>query len=182
MPKIIQKSGGYPSLLSFKKATIIYDGTLFFCKRYLSSRDRTVDQMVQAARSGKQNIAEGNLAGATSKEMEIKLTNVARASLGELLIDYEDYARVNNIERWQYDNPLRLRLKEINSDNNATYESFRRAIESDKVEYIVNTMLFLIDKAMYLLGRQLENLEREFIEKGGIRERMTAERKKYRGY
>lgn len=182
MSTIIQKSGGYPSLLSFKKATIIYDGTAYFCKHYLSSRDRTVDQMVQAARSGKQNIAEGNLAGATSKEMEIKLTNVARASLGELLIDYQDYARVNQIEIWEYDNKLRLRLKEINNDNNATYESFRKAIESDKVEYTINTMLFLIDKTMFLLTKQIEWLEQDFIQKGGIRERMTAERKKYRGH
>lgn len=179
---IIQKSGGYPSLLSYKKATIIYDGTHYFCKRYLSSRDRTVDQMVQAARSGKQNIVEGNLAGATSKEMEIKLTNVARASLGELLIDFEDYARVNKIEVWGYDHLLRKRLKELNQDNDATYETFRKAIENESVEITVNTMLFLIDKAMFLLGRQLEFLEKDFVEKGGIRERMTAERKKYRGY
>ncbi len=182
MSTINQKSGGYTSLLSFKKATIIYDGTAYFCKRYLSSRDRTVDQMVQAARSGKQNIAEGNLAGATSKEMEIKLTNVARASLGELLIDYQDYARVNKIEIWGFDHKLRLRLKEINSDEEADYESFRKAIESEKVEHTVNTMLFLVDKAMFLLTRHIEWLERDFILNGGIRERMTAERKKYRGY
>lgn len=110
------------------------------------------------------------------------MTNVARASLGELLIDYQDFARVNGIEIWGYDNPLRLRLKEINSDDGADYESFRRAIESDKVEHTINTMVFLIDKAMFLLTRHLEWLEREFIQQGGIRERMTAERRKYRGY
>ncbi len=182
MTKIIQKSGGYPSLLSFKKATIIYDGTVYFTRRYLSYRDRTVDQMVQAARSGKQNIVEGNLAGATSKEMEIKLTNVARASLGELLVDYQDYARVNDVEVWGFDHRLWLRLKELNENRDADYETFRKAIEAEKVEYTVNTMLFLIDKAMFLLDRQIKWLEEDFVKHGGIRERMTAERKKYRGY
>ncbi len=179
---IIQKSGGYRTLLSYRKAEIIYDGTYLFCQQRLSSRDRTVDQMVQAARSGKQNIAEGNMAGATSSESEIKLTNVARASLAELLIDYEDYARTRKVAVWGFDHPLRLRLKEINADDNATYESFRRAIENESVEIQLNTMLFLIDKTIFLLDRQLKVLEQRFIESGGIRERMTSERKKYRGY
>ncbi len=138
--------------------------------------------MVQAARSGKQNIVEGSLAAATSKESEIKLTNVARASLGELLIDYKDYARVNSIELWQREDRLTKRLEQLNSDSDATYATFARAIESDDVTNTVNTMLFLIEKAMFLLGRQLEHLEEDFIKNGGIRERMTAERKKYRGY
>ncbi|MFI3322357.1 MAG: four helix bundle suffix domain-containing protein [Rikenellaceae bacterium] len=182
MQKILQPSGGYRELLSYKKATIIYDGTQYFCSRHLSPRDRTVDQMVQAARSGKQNIVEGNMAAATSSEMEIKLTNVARASLAELLIDYEDFARVHKLEVWGFDHPLRLRLKEINSDDNATYESFRRAIENENTEIQVNTMLFLIDKAIFLLERHLKVLEKRFIENGGIKERMTRARKNYRGY
>lgn len=182
MQKILQPSGGYRDLLSYKKSTIIYDGTQYFCSRHLSPRDRTVDQMVQAARSGKQNIVEGNMAAATSSEMELKLTNVARASLAELLIDYEDFARVHKLEVWGFDHPLRLRLKEINSDDNATYESFRRAIENESVEIQVNTMLFLIDKTIFLLDRHLKVLEKRFIENGGIRERMTKARREHRGF
>ncbi len=179
---IIQKSGGYENLLSYKKATIIYLATHYFCDHYLDSRDRTVDQMIQAARSGKQNIVEGNLAGATSKEMEIKLFNVARASLGELLIDYKDYAQVHHIEIWDKDNRLHKRLTEINEDNSANYETFRRAIEENDVSILVNTLIFLIEKAMYLLYKHIMWLEQDFIKHGGIRERMTAERKKERGY
>ncbi len=179
---IIQKSGGYKHLLSYRKAVIIYDATYYFCGRYLSSRDRTVDQMVQAARSGKQNIVEGNLAGATSKEMEIKLFNVARASLGELLEDYKDYARVHKIERWGAYHRLTLRLKELNSNRDADYATFQRAIESDDIAIVVNTLIFLIEMAMFLLEQNLKYLEEEFVKSGGIRERMTAERKKYRGY
>lgn len=179
---ILAKSGGYEKLLSFKKATIIYDGTVYFCRRYLNSRDRTVDQMVQAARSGKQNIVEGSLASATSKETEIKLTNVARASLGELLVDYQDYTRVHRIEIWGYDHKLRKRLAEINRDADANYDSFRRAIENESVEIVVNTMIFLVDKAMFLLQQQLKWLEQDFVEHGGIRERMTQQRRLHRGY
>ncbi|MFI3331066.1 MAG: four helix bundle suffix domain-containing protein [Rikenellaceae bacterium] len=168
--------------MSYKKATIIYDGTVYFCKKYLSMRDRTVDQMVQAARSGKQNIVEGNLAGATSKETEIKLFNVARASLGELLIDYEDFSRVNKITIWDNNHRLKQRLVELNRNNDANYETFRKAIENQDVEIVVNTMIFLIQMTMYLLYKHLQFLEKDFIEQGGIRERMTSERKKYRGF
>lgn len=179
---IIQRSGGYRNLISYRKATIIYDGTYLFCQQHLSSRDRTVDQMVQAARSGKQNIVEGNLAAATSSEMEIKLTNVARASLGELLIDYEDFARTRGIEIWDKSNRLYIRLTELNSDNNATYETFRKAIENKDVAIQVNTMIFLIKKTIYILLQHLKQMEINFVENGGIRERMTSERKKHRGY
>jgi len=89
----IPKHGGYKNLLSFKKAEIVYDGTVYFCSRFFNKRDRTVDQMVQAARSGKQNIVEASMASGTSKETEIKLSNVARASLEELLNDYRDFLR-----------------------------------------------------------------------------------------
>ncbi len=182
MSSILNPSGGYRDLLCYKKAMIVYDGTYRFCKQHLDSRDRTIDQMVQAARSGKQNIAEGNLAAETSTEMELKLTSVAKASLGELLIDYEDFARTRGVEIWGFDNPLRKRLQQINSDDAADYESFRKAIESDRVEIQVNTMLFLVDKTIFLLDKLIKAQERRFIEQGGIRERMTAARKKFRGY
>src|SRR5437870_2329700 len=97
----IPAHGGYEKLLSYQKAKIVYDGTRRFCERFLEKRDRTVDQMVQAARSGKQNIIEGSMASGTSKEMEIKLTNVARASLEELLEDYRDFLRVRGASLWE---------------------------------------------------------------------------------
>lgn len=93
--------GGYRKLITYQKAEIIFDGTHHFCSHFLKKYDRTIDQMVQAARSGKQNIAEASMASATSKETEIKLTNVARASLEELLIDYEDYLRINKLKKWE---------------------------------------------------------------------------------
>src|SRR5271157_6020557 len=89
--------GGYQKLLSYQKSEIVYDGTVYFCKRFFKKYDRTIDQMVQAARSGKQNIAEASMASGTSKETEIKLTNIARASLEELLADYRDFLRVRDI-------------------------------------------------------------------------------------
>ena len=103
MKKFIPAHGGYEKLLSFQKARIVYDGTVWFCKHYLEKRDRTYDQMVQAARSGKQNILEGSQASGTSKATEIKLTNVARASLEELLEDYRDFLRVRGLRLWDKD-------------------------------------------------------------------------------
>jgi four helix bundle protein len=99
-PGFLPPHGNYSALLSYQKAEVIYDLTFRFCERFLHRGDRTIDQMVQAARSGKQNIAEGSKASGTSKEMEIKLTNVARASLEELLIDYGDYLRVRDLKLW----------------------------------------------------------------------------------
>ncbi|MCC6356254.1 MAG: four helix bundle protein, partial [Verrucomicrobiae bacterium] len=109
----IPDHGGYRNLLSFQKARIVYDGTVRFCERFLSRRDRTFDQMVQAARSGKQNIVEGSLASGTSKETEIKLTNVARASLEELPEDYRDFLRVRGIPEWTKESPYTQRLRQL---------------------------------------------------------------------
>lgn len=103
--RFIPPHGGYEKLLSFQKARIVYDGTVWFCRHYLDKRDRTYDQMVQAARSGKQNILEGSQASGTSKATEIKLTSVARASLEELLEDYRDYLRTRHIEEWTKEHP-----------------------------------------------------------------------------
>src|SRR5437879_3729624 len=127
MPEgFIPPHGGYKELLSFRKARIIYDGTGLFCKRFLDKRDRTVDQMVQAARSGKQNILEGSKASGTSKETEIKLINVARASLEELLKDYRDYLRTGHIEEWTKEHPYTHRLRQLNRQPNASYETFKK--------------------------------------------------------
>jgi four helix bundle protein len=107
----IPPHGGYKKLLSYRKAEIVYDATVYFCARFLDKRDRTYDQMFQAARSGKQNIVEGSMASATSKESEIKLTNVARASLEELLTDYRDFLRTRHLEEWPKDHPYTRRLR-----------------------------------------------------------------------
>lgn len=124
IPCFIPPHGGYRNLNTYQKAEIIYDGTVFFCNKFLNKYDRTTGQMVQAARSSKQNIAEASMASATSKGTEIKLTNVARASLEELMIDYEDYLRINKLSKWKGTGRLSLRFSELNKTPNANYEIF----------------------------------------------------------
>jgi four helix bundle suffix protein len=172
----IPKHGGYRNLLTFQKSEIIYDGTVYFCNRFFRRYDRTIDQMVQAARSGKQNIAEASMASGTSKETEIKLTNVARASLEELLIDYQDFLRTNKLLEWEKESRLVVRLRELNKTPNATYETFKRGIENENPEICANVMIGLIKVTGYLLSQQLKTLESAFINEGGLRERMTAAR------
>jgi len=168
--------GGYRNLITYQKAEIIYDGTVYFTRRFFNKYDRTIDQMVQAARSGKQNIAEASMASATSKETEIKLTNVARASLEELLIDYQDFLRTNKLKIWEKDHRLVTRFREINRTPNATYETYRKAIENQDQEICANSMICLIRIVTYLLTQQLKTLEKAFINEGGLRERMTKAR------
>lgn len=169
--------GGYRNLFSYQKAEIIYDGTVYFTNRFFHKYDRTVGQMVQAARSGKQNIAEGSMASATSKETEIKLTNVARASLEELQIDYEDFLRTQKLPIWEKEHKLVARLRELNkSTPKPTYETFQKAIEHESPEICANTMITLIKICTYLLKQQIKQLETAFIKEGGLRERMTKAR------
>ena len=163
-------------MITFQKAEIIYDGTVFFCNRFLSKYDRTKDQMVQAARSGKQNIAEASMASATSKESEIKLTNVARASLEELLIDYEDFLRTNKLPQWDRNHRFSLRFDELNKTANANYDTFKKAIEHENAEISANVLRSLAKVNIYLLGQQIIALEKAFINEGGLRERMTRAR------
>lgn len=168
--------GGYRNLITYQKAEIIYDGTVYFTKRFFQKYDRTIDQMVQAARSGKQNIAEASMASATSKETEIKLTNVARASLEELMIDYKDFLRTNKLLPWQKEDKLVRRFRELNRTPNATYQTYIKAIENPTPEICANSMICLIHIVSYLLSQQLKALEKSFIEEGGLRERMTKAR------
>jgi len=168
--------GGYRKLLTYKKAEIIYDGTVYFCNRFLEKYDRTKDQMVQAARSGKQNIAEASMESATSKETEIKLTNVARASLEELLIDYHDFLRTKKLSEWEKESRYVNRLRELNKKRDADYETFRKGIENVNPEISANVLIGLIKVTSYLLSRQLQTLETAFISEGGLRERMTRAR------
>ncbi|MCW5912041.1 MAG: four helix bundle suffix domain-containing protein [Cyclobacteriaceae bacterium] len=173
----IPAHGGYRNLFSYQKAEIIYDGTVYFTNRFFNKYDRTVGQMVQAARSGKQNIAEASVASGTSKEMEIKLTNVARASLEELLIDYEDFLRTQRLPAWEKEHRLVARLRELNrSTPKPTYETFKRAIEHENPEICANAMITLIKITTYLLSQQIKQLEAAFLKEGGLRERMTKAR------
>ena len=176
----IPAHGGYEKLLSYKKSEIVYDGTVYFCKRFFNKWDRTIDQMVQAARSGKQNIVEASMASGTSKETEIKLTNVARASLEELLIDYKDFLRTNQLNLWDKDHRYSLRVRELSRIPDGNYETFRKGIENENPEICANVMIGNIKITTYLLDRQLKSLELAFVKEGGLRERMTNARLKER--
>lgn len=173
----IPSHGGYRNLFSYQKAEIIYDGTVYFTNRFFNKYDRTIGQMVQAARSGKQNIAEGSMASATSKEAEIKLTNVARASLEELKIDYEDFLRTHKLPIWDINHRLVARLRELNAgEPRPTYSTFQKAIENESPEICANTMITLIKICTYLLNQQIKKLESDFLSEGGLKERMTRAR------
>jgi four helix bundle suffix protein len=176
----IPPHGGYESLASYRKAVIVYAATVQFCDRFVPRDTRTRDQMVQAARSGKQNIVEGSMASATSKETEIKLTNVARASLEELLEDYRDFLRVRSLPVWSKDHPGAAGVRRKAYGAGVTYETYSDAIEHGSPEIAANTIVCLIYQANYLLDRQLRSLESAFVRAGGLRERMTAARLRYR--
>ena len=132
--------------------------------------------MIQAARSGKQNILEGSQASGTSKETEIKLTNVARASLEELLDDYRDYLRVRGLEEWGREHSHTRRLRELNRQPNPNYETFKKGIEHTDAVIAANVMIGLIKVTNFLLDQQLKRLEKDFLNEGGLRERMTRAR------
>lgn len=172
----IPPHGGYEELLSYQKAKIVYDGTARFCERFLQKRDRTYDQMVQAARSGKQNIIEGCMASGTSKETEIKLIGVARASLEELLEDYRDFFRVRQAPLWDKNSREALFVRKLGSTKDTSYESYRIYIETRPPEIVANILICLIHQTNYLLDQQLRQLEKAFVKEGGLRERMTRAR------
>src|ERR1043166_194990 len=178
--KFIPPHGGYQSLLSYQRAEVVYDATVKFCADLLDKRDRTVDQMVQAARSGKQNIVEGSMGSGTSKESEIKLTNVARASLEGLLIDSRDFLRTPGLTEWPKDHRYVRRMRELNRTPNANYETFRKAVEHADPEIRANAIIGLIKVTNYLLDQQLRRLEKDFVERGGLRENMTRARLEHR--
>jgi four helix bundle suffix protein len=172
----IPPHGGYENLLSFQKARIVYDGTVKFCERFLKSNDRTIDQMVQAARSGKQNILEGCQASGTSKETEIKLINVARASLEELLEDYRDFLRVRGALLWPKTSREALFVRKLGRSNNSSYAAYRTYLETRPAPVVANILVCLIHQTNYLLDQQIRSLEEAFVQEGGLRERMTRAR------
>lgn len=175
-PKFIPPHGGYKKLLSYQRAEIVYDATVYFCDHFVDRRSRTHDQMIQAARSGKQNIVEGSMASATSKEAELKLTNVARASLEELLADYRDFLRVRGFQEWPLEHAYVGRLRELVRTSGASYETFRKGIENPDPAIAANVIIGLIRITNTLLDRQLRTLEEAFVKEGGLRERMTRAR------
>jgi four helix bundle suffix protein len=163
---LIPPYGGYRNLKSYQTAEIVYDATVAFCDRFIDKRSRTHDQMVQAARSGVQNIAEGSMASATSKKTELKLTGVARASLEELLLDYQAFLRQRGLRLWSKDSPeaLTVRKKHLSDRSDLS--------DMSDPEVAANTLICLINQASYLLGRQLQRLEQQFLEEGGFTERL----------
>jgi len=199
---LIPKHGGYRKLKSFQIAQLVYDVTVRFCNRYIDRRSRTHDQMVQAARSGVQNIAEGSQVSGTSKKMEMKLTNVARASLEELKLDYEDFLRQRGLEMWPLDDARRLELikrrcktadevarwvKEVHrrqsgqvGQKEKTSKLSSMSISSSYSEIAANAALVLIAVAVSLLSRQLAAQAAAFEKEGGFTERLYQRRKNRR--
>lgn len=175
----LPKRGNYRGLIVYQKAECIYDITFYFAHTHLDKSDRTIDQMVQAARSGKQNIAEGSAASATSTETELKLINVARASLQELLVDYTDYLRVHALEQWAMDSEKARQARQVCSRHNDT-AYYRTAIAERSAETIANIAITLIHQEDVLLRKLLQRLEDDFVRQGGIKERMYAARTGYR--
>jgi len=169
---LLPVGGNYRRLLSYQKAEAIYDITYYFTHKYLSRGDRTIDQMVQAARSGKQNIAEGSAASVTSKETEIKLINVAKASLQELLVDYEDYLRTRGHRQWEDGSAELEKMRELGRNHNDT-GFYMPLVSVRPPETIANMAICLIKQNDYLLFQQLKSLGDDFLKNGGMRERMT---------
>lgn len=175
MAEIIPKHGGYRNLKSYQGATIIYDLTVDFCNKYIDGYSRTKDQMVQAARSGKQNIAEGSMASGTSKKTELKLVSVARASQEELLADYEDYLRQHGLVQWSRDDQRAIDVRRLAYKTDKTYETYRTYMRDP--ESAANAALSLIHQTNYLLDQQMRALEKSFLEEGGFTERLYKARK-----
>jgi len=180
-PKLIPPHGGYKDLQSYQMAEIVHDATVVFCNRFISIRSRTHDQMVQAARSGKQNIAEGCMASGTSKKTELKLVGVARASLEELLVDFQDYLRQHNLPLWGKEHPKAKEVRGLCYRKNRSYETYKTYIEGTP-ETAANTIICVIHQANYLLDQQLRALEKEFLKEGGFTERLYRVRSQTRKF
>ena len=170
--RLIPPHGGYEKLQSYQMSVLVYDATVKFCDRFIDCKSRTHDQMVQAARSGNKNIAEGSQVSGTSKKMELKLVGVARGSLEELLGDYKDFLRQRGLAKWGKDHPMAQMVRRLAYAKNRTYETYRTYIENAPPEVAANTMLCLIHQANYLLDQQKRQLEQAFVAEGGFTERL----------
>ena len=173
---LLPAHGGYRKLRSAQVAAAVYDATVMFCDRFIDPKSRTHDQMVQAARSGVRNIEEGSVTSGTSKKGELKLTNIARASLEELMRDYESFLHQRGLPKWEKDSAealaVRRRLQSDGSDLSW--------VKTASPEVAANTLLCLINQASFLLHRQLQRLERDFLEHGGFTERLYGARSRKR--
>lgn len=178
--EIFRPHGGYAGLKAHQAAEIAYDATVAFCGRFVSPRSRTRDQMVQAARSGKQNIVEGSAAAGTSSKTELRLIGVARASFEELLADYKDFLRQNGLALWEKDDARAQKIRQMAYLQNRSYKNYKSYIEEAPPETAANTALCLVFQATYLLDRLKKRLEQDFIEHGGVAERMLAARLRHR--
>lgn len=180
-PQLIPPHGGYRDLKSYQMAEIVHDATLVFCNRFIDRRSRTHDQMVQAARSGKQNIAEGSVAASTSRKTELKLTGIARASLEELLVDFLDYLRQHGLPLWDKADERTRRVRALCYRTDRTYRTYRTYIEAPATaETAANVLICLIHQTSDLLDSQLRALERSFLEEGGFTEKLYHARKQAR--
>lgn len=179
MNTFLPTAGGYRSLRAFQLSEIIYDLTMIFAEKYVRSGSRTRDQIEQAARSGRQNIAEGSEASRTSKETEIKLTNVAKASLEELLLDYEDYLRQHNLIQWGKDHSRTIRLREYLKSETFLNDP-TKFVNRLNAEEFCNLCITLINQTTYLLKRLIDRQQQQFLEQGGIKEQMYRARINYR--
>ena len=178
---VIGPHGGYRALKSYQNAEIIHDATVAFCGRFIDRRSRTNDQMVQAARSGKQNIAEGSMASGTSTKTELKLVGVARASLEELLLDYQDFLRQHALSLWGKDHPQAQAVRGLAYARNRSYSTYKTYIEEGSPEVAANTLICLIHQANYLLDQQLRQLDQRFRQEDGFTEKLHRFRSQARG-
>ena len=177
----IRAHGGYRELKSFQMSEIVFDATVKFCERFVDRFSRTTDQMVQAARSGRQNIAEGSQVSGTSSKSELKLVSVARASLEELLLDYEDFLRQREMTLWAKDSKEALFVRKLGQKPDRSYRIYKTYLETRDAETCANIIICLIHQTNYLLDQQLKALEAEFLEEGGFTERLYHSRRKSRG-
>ena len=192
---LIPPHGGYKKLRTYKLGNLIYDATAAFCAQYLDRKDRTYDQMVQAARSGVANIIEGSEASATSKKTELKLTNVAKASQEELLADYQAFLRQRGLPEWKFDSLAIQTLRRVKPETLDQLRQLMAALVADsalgtardradraalKAEVAGNVMIGLINQETYLLGRQIARLAADFEREGGFTERLYRIRTKIR--
>ena len=180
MSTFLPTGGNYRELLSFQKAEVIYDITFRFAHKHLAKSDRTIDQKVQSARSGKKNILEGSKASKTSKESELFLTGVARSSLEELLDDYLDFLRARDLAVWDKDSKEALYVRRLGTRKPQTFELYREFVRTRPPETVANIAICLIHQANMLLDRQITRLQKDFVQQGGLKERMSRARREYR--
>ncbi|MBX3119143.1 MAG: four helix bundle suffix domain-containing protein [Fimbriimonadaceae bacterium] len=177
---LIGPHGGYRGLKAYQMAELVYDSTVAFTRLYIDKKSRTVDQMVQAARSGKQNIAEGSMASGTSKKIELKLVGIARASLEELLLDYEDFLRQNNLECWLKEHAKARYIRKLSYREDRSYKTYKAYIEEKGPSNAANTAICIIHQTNYLLNQLLRQLEQQFLTEGGFTEKLHKVRTDYR--